>query len=59
MKLDRYMKGVKEKWREEEIELYGEELTVDATPVEMPDVELPDEDEDDTTDKDLSEGGEN
>ncbi|GMH87685.1 hypothetical protein TrVE_jg2795 [Triparma verrucosa] len=59
VKLDRYMKGVKEKWREEEIELYGEELTVDATPVEMPDVELPDEDEDDTTDKDLSEGGEN
>ncbi|GMH60517.1 hypothetical protein TrLO_g7865 [Triparma laevis f. longispina] len=59
VKLDRYMKGVKEKWREEEIELYGEELTVDATPVEMPDVELPDEEEDDDTDGNASESGEN
>ena len=40
MKLDRYIKNLKEKEREEEIELYGEELTVDATPVVMPDVEL-------------------
>lgn len=45
VKLDGYMKGVKEKWREEEIELYGEELTVDATPVEVEDVEFPDDGE--------------
>lgn len=48
VKLDGYIKGLKEREREEEIELYGEELTVDATPVEMPDVELPpDEDDED------------
>ena len=47
VKLDSYMKKLKDRWREEEIELYGEELTVDATPVEVEDVELPDDDEDD------------
>lgn len=46
VKLDGYMKGIKEKWREEEIELYGEELQVDATPVEVEDVELTEDEED-------------
>ena len=49
VKLDGYIKSLKEREREEEIELYGEELTVDATPVEMPDIELPpDEDDEDS-----------
>lgn len=52
VKLDGYMKGIKEKWREEEIELYGEELTVDATPVEVEDVDLPEDDDDDATNAD-------
>ena len=57
VKLDGYMKGVKEKWREEEIELYGEELTVDATPVEVEDVELPEDDEGDDDADDATEDG--
>ena len=45
-KADRMVKEGKERDRLEEIELYGEELSVDATPVEAEDGEEADEDED-------------